>query len=128
VTGTTLGLASGVLVLAAGGAWYRRAMAIRIPDDKRGFLGAMAVAVVLGVCAFASGVGVAGGIGAGLGVSGGGIFLFLNAFSRQARPVPAVAVGRPLLAVQAPTDTGTPFDVSSLRGTPLLLKFFRGHW
>ena len=83
MSGTIIGVASGALALAVVGIWARRAMAVRIPDDKRGFVGAMAIAFALGACAFGLGVGTVGGIGARLGMIAGGLFLVLNAFARQ---------------------------------------------
>ncbi len=49
-----------------------------------------------------------------------------------AQPVPAdvprVAVGDPYIDFTAPDADGNAFTLSSLDGTPILLKFFRGHW
>lgn len=40
----------------------------------------------------------------------------------------AVAVGEPIIDFTAIDADGQPFDLASLRGTPFLLKFYRGHW
>ncbi|MCW5893753.1 MAG: peroxiredoxin family protein [bacterium] len=55
-------------------------------------------------------------------------FLALFAASGQRRTSSAVAVGAPVLDLVATDDTGRPFALAALRGRPVLLKFFRGHW
>jgi peroxiredoxin len=75
-----------------------------------------------------AGVGVVGGIAAGLAIAGAAVFLALYSASGQAQRTPAVTVGRPILDFTAADDAGNPFDLARLRGTPFLLKFFRGHW
>jgi peroxiredoxin len=59
---------------------------------------------------------------------GGLAFLALYAGSGQRPLTPAVTVGEPVLEFHALDDAGQPFDLSTLRGRPFLLKFFRGHW
>ena len=48
----------------------------------------------------------------------------------QALPpdVPRVAVGEPAIDFTATDADGKTFTLSSFRGSPVLLKFFRGHW
>jgi cytochrome oxidase Cu insertion factor (SCO1/SenC/PrrC family) len=82
----------------------------------------------LGLLAFARGPGVLGGLAAGLAVALGALFLLLQLLGRQARPMPNVALGRPILDFTAPDAEGQPFQLASLHGRPYLLKFFRGHW
>ena len=89
---------------------------------------ASSVAAALGIVAFVIGTDVAGGVAAGLAIVAGVAFLALLAASRQPALTPAVAVGGPVVDFAAADDEGRPFDLASLRGTPVLLKFFRGHW
>lgn len=88
-----------------------------------------AAAVIIAVAALANEPGIFGGLLAGLSIVVGAGFLiigiFLSALSKQ---TPAVAIGAPLIFFSAPDENGEPFDVATLRGRPILLKFFRGHW
>lgn len=127
-SGSLLGLLAAALVLASGTRWLLLMQQVRIPADTTPYRTASGAAAVLGVAAFASGTGVAGGIAAGFAILAGLAFLGLSAASGQAAIVPAVAVGGPVLDFTARDDEGRPFALSSLRGAPVLLKFFRGHW
>lgn len=93
-------------------------------------LNAVALAATLmGVAAFVSEPGIVGGILAGVSLLVGAGYLGLGLFlSAQSEQSPAVTVGRPLPAFSAPDENGDPFDIASLWGNPILLKFFRGHW
>jgi cytochrome oxidase Cu insertion factor (SCO1/SenC/PrrC family) len=88
----------------------------------------MAASVALAVAAFASGTGLAGGLAAAaaLGLAGG--YLVLTQISGMPAAPMAVAVGQEAPDFTAPDSNGEPLTLSSLRGRPVLLKFFRGHW
>jgi cytochrome oxidase Cu insertion factor (SCO1/SenC/PrrC family) len=118
----------GLLAVGLAVFWFRRLNQVRIPADRRPFLMANAVAAALGVVALLLGAGVLGSILALVAILGGATFLGLAAQSRQLPLQPAVAVGEPILDFTLPDHQGQPFHLASLRGTPFLLKFFRGHW
>lgn len=126
--GNWLALAALVVVAGTALVWFRLLRAVRIPQNRIGFSGAMALGPALGVAAFLSGVGLLGGLAAALSIGIGVGFLALGWISPQDRRLPAVRVGGPVLDFEAPDDQGRPFRLASLRGRPLLLKFFRGHW
>jgi cytochrome oxidase Cu insertion factor (SCO1/SenC/PrrC family) len=84
--------------------------------------------VALGALAFAAGPGWLGGALAALTVAGGSVFLATLAISRQVGGSGAFRVGERVPDFTAPDESGAPFNLSSLAGRPLLLKFFRGHW
>jgi peroxiredoxin len=128
MTGTLLGFVGVTIIAAAGARWLQRMQQVRVPRDKTAFLVANGLGAALGIVAFTLGTGLAGGIAAGVAVAGGMIFLALAASSRQAAVTPAVSVGSAILEMATSDDEGRPFALSSLRGTPFLLKFFRGHW
>ena len=128
MTGTFLGIAAALLSLGAWALWMRRINQVRIPRDRRAFTAACGGGAVLGIAAFVAGTGIVGGIAAVLGILAGGMFVGLRALSRQDAPTPAIAVGGAILDFSALDDSGQVFELSSLRGKPLLLKFFRGHW
>jgi hypothetical protein len=126
--GTILGIAGGLLELALLAVWLRLLRRVRIPTDLRPTMAAHAVAVARGVAAFALGASASGQIFAAVAILGGIVELALQTQSRQARLTPAVAVGGPIIEFTLPDHDGRPFDLATLRGTPFLLKFFRGHW
>ncbi len=98
-------------------------------DKRRWILNSMAVAAIaLAIAGLAREPGVFGGILAGASILVGALFMGLGALAPQSKQTPAVAVGGPLLDFTAPDENDKPFDLASLRGRPILLKFFRGHW
>lgn len=127
-SGSVFGFVAAAIVLGAGARWHLLMQQVRIPEDRRGFVVASGLAAFLGIAAFVLGAGSVGGTAAGLALVGGVAFLALSAASRQPALTPAVAAGGPVVDFTATDDEGRPFDLASLRGTPFLLKFFRGHW
>jgi ribose/xylose/arabinose/galactoside ABC-type transport system permease subunit len=86
-------------------------------------------AAVLGGVALARDPGVVGGLLAGVSVLAGVTFLALGFFlSTQSKQDLAVTLDGAIPTFTAPDENGEPFDIASLRGSPVLLKFFRGHW
>jgi hypothetical protein len=128
VSGTWLGVLALAVVAGAGVLWYQRLQAVRAGEVRHLVIVLMGAGALLAVAAFAAGPGWVGGLAAGIALALSGVFLALQPLSGQARTVPKVAVGGPILDFTAPDDTGTAFELASLRGKPFLLKFFRGHW
>lgn len=126
--GTVLALAGFAIVAGADLRWFQLLQAVRIPKDRTVFLALNATGALLGIGALLLGTGALAGILAVLAAVGGLAFLGLWAASGQAAATPAVAVGGPILDFVASDDEGNRFDLGALRGKPLLLKFFRGHW
>ena len=88
----------------------------------------IAGAVAVGATVFVVGAGVLSDLIAGLTVLAGCVWLGLGLLAAQSRQEPAVAIGKVLLDFTAPDENGESFSMSSLRGHPVLLRFFRGHW
>jgi peroxiredoxin len=128
MTGTLSGLIAAAIILVAGIRWMQLTYRVQLPADATPYVVACAAAAVLGLGALVLGTGVIGGIAGGLSLVGGLAFLALFSASGQRRRPPAVAVGEPVLDVTTTDDEGRAFTLSSLRGRPFLLKFFRGHW
>jgi hypothetical protein len=128
MTGTLLGIGAAIVAIGAWAVWMRRINAVSIPYDRRAFLAVCGLGVVLGIAALAVGTGIVGKTAAVVGILAGGSFVGLRALSRQQERSPAIAVGGALLDFSALDEAGQVFELSSLRGKPLLLKFFRGHW
>jgi peroxiredoxin len=128
MSGTALGFLAAAILGAAAVPWYLAMRNVRVPRDATPYLAAGVAAVMLGAAAFVAGTSLWGGIAAGAANAAGAAFLALNSASGQARIEPAVRVGGPVLDFSATDDDGRPFSLASLRGRPVLLKFFRGHW
>tara|TARA_R110002072_G_scaffold31735_5_gene97568 strand:+ start:54340 stop:54729 length:390 start_codon:yes stop_codon:yes gene_type:complete len=127
-TGDWLGLASGALILISMGAFFYRVLKVNVPRVRAGYFTAMLIAAGLGMAAFAFDATWVGTIPAILGISLGLIFPTLRLQSAQNKKQPAVAPGEPMINFTATDDSGRPFELASLMGQPILLKFFRGHW
>ena len=128
MTADTWGLLAGALAIGGMVAWFRRVKAVNIPRDRRGFMALFLAAMAMGIYAIAEGSGWLGGIGAAIAILVGVLNAVLRAQSKQTAEVPAVVVGQPILDFTAPDEQGQMFTLASLKGTPFLLKFFRGHW
>ena len=83
---------------------------------------------MLGVAALAVGAGWLGGVPAALAILIGAFFLFTVGISRQEVAQDAIVVGATLPSFTATDENDQLFDSSSLAGSPVLIKFFRGHW
>jgi len=83
---------------------------------------------VLAGVALTQGPGLLGGILAGLVLLASVAWVFLRMLAPQSTQPPAVEVGSLLPPFAALDENGESFDVASLQGHPILLKFFRGHW
>jgi len=121
------GLAFGLIVSAF--VLFQRFIA-RVEIGRRRWLlnTLVTAAIVSAIAAFAQGVGIAGGLLSGLSLLVGTAYFVLLALAGQSKQPPAFVVGGPLPDFTAPDETGATFDLSSLAGRPVLMKFFRGHW
>jgi hypothetical protein len=97
--------------------------------ERRWMLNPMAfVGIALGIAALTREPGIFGGMLAGASILLAVSFVGLGVLAPQSKQTPAVVVGSPLPDFTAPDENGKPFELASLRGRPVLLKFFRGHW
>ncbi len=116
-------LAGGALAL-----WIRRMQRVALANGRGLPLVLFAAAVALGAFALTREPGWLGGALAIAALALGTVWIGLALLARQSSPIPNVAVGRALPSIVAPDEHGVPFDVASLRGHPVLIKLFRGHW
>ncbi len=122
-----LGLIALGIVVATGWIWFQLIERVEIPRNRLGFQALFLSAGVLGLVAISEG-GFFSTAFAIPAVAVGFGFPALRLLSGQKPNIPAVAVGGEMLALVAPDENGVDFDLSSLRGKPYLMKFFRGHW
>ena len=125
---TAMGFLSISILVGSGILWFRRVGSVSIPENRSGYVASWLAAAALGIAALAGGVGWLGGIPAGMAAFGGLFFSVLVAVSPQRVAADAITVGASLPSFTANDEDGQPFDSSSLRGQPVLIKFFRGHW
>lgn len=115
--------AAGALAL-----WIRRMQRVALENGRGLPLALFATAIALGAVALAREPGWLGGALAIAAIALGTVWIALALLARQSGPTPNVAIGRALPGIVAPDEHGAPFDVASLRGHPVLIKLFRGHW
>jgi len=123
-------LAFGALVLAVLTflIWFGVNARIGVPQDRTPFVLAFLCAAGLGLLAMLKSRNWLGRV-VPLPAILIGLFLpFTVAISPQAVGADSISVGDPLPRFTAIEDTGDLFDSETLRGKPVLIKFFRAHW
>ena len=128
VNGNVLSIVALGLNMGNGAVYWPKVKALRVPLRPVGHQAVMVLGIVLAVMAFWRGVGLVGGTAAILALLAGGMFLFFTLTSRVPKKVPSVAVDQPAPNFTTMDADGSHFTLSSLNGTPVLLKFFRGGW
>jgi hypothetical protein len=117
-----------LLAFGAGFNWFRAMHGVRLPTNRGAFLAAFVAASGLGISALVAGEGWVVGVPAVLSIIAGALFMLTFAISRQEVAADAIRVGEILPAFTALDENGAMFNAASLRGHPVLIKFFRGHW
>jgi hypothetical protein len=127
--GVVLGSLSFGLVAIATGRWFYLAKQVSLPQNRTLFVAAWAgsAALGLGTLVFLS-PGWVGGVPATLALVAGAFLTTLVAISPQEVGEGAISVGAKLPDFTARDENGDDFSSASLAGTPVLIKFFRGHW
>ena len=98
-------------------------------EGRRAFLYVLCVAGIgVGAAAFTREPGLIGGTMAAMAIVGGIIWVTLGLFAGQSKQEPNLALGEPLPTFSAPDHENQLFEIESLRGHPVLIKLFRGHW
>jgi hypothetical protein len=127
-TGTKMGVLALVMAVGTLTLWFYQVSQVALPENRTAFVVFFLAAAALGVAAFFKGAGW-GGRSAALVAILIGLFLpFTVAISRQQVASHGIDVGATIPRFTALDDTRDRFDSDSLRGHPVLIKFFRGHW
>jgi hypothetical protein len=125
-----LGLAvAGLLITHGVITWYFIVInKEKVPVSVGPFAGVMVAGMLLSTLALQLGPDAVTGALFALNVAmGGGILLLLT--QRKLPDGALIAtVGEPMPALSAPDHTGTAFDLASLKGKRVMVKFFRGSW
>lgn len=126
--GDILAFLSCVLVFISVGYYYSRMRAVDVPKWPLMSLFLKIIAVFVGVMALAYGVSVIGGIALGISFFIVGMFFIFIMISAMPKVKPGVEVGKPFVDFTTLDSDGNEFILSSLKGKPILLVFYRGHW
>ena len=126
---SSLATLSCVLTIGALGIWFRLIQQVKIPKNRFMFVITLVTSFVMGVSSFALGSEhILFSIAATAGIFGSSLFLLTVAIGTQKGGTGKFIVGQPTPNIIAPDENNTVFDLSTFKGQPILLKFFRGHW
>jgi cytochrome oxidase Cu insertion factor (SCO1/SenC/PrrC family) len=128
VSATGLALVALALMVGGWATWWRRIQRVDVPLRPWAHYAVMAASLLLALAALSAGTGLAAGAAALMALLGSGMFLGLHLISRMPDRPTTVRVGDAAPDFTALDAEGAPFRLSELRGRPVLLKFFRGHW
>jgi hypothetical protein len=128
VSGLALGAAALALVATALARWFHLLNTVALAGRRAPLFAAIGAGIALGIAVLTREPGWIGGGQAAVAIGIGLIWIALGLVAPQSRQQPTIAVGGSLPDFEAPDHEGRPFRLSSLRGRPILLKFFRGHW
>ncbi len=101
---------------------------MQVPLRPVGFQAVMAAGVIVALTSLVVGPGILGSVLDFLSLAAGGMFLFSTMNSTLPVASLTVRLGGTIPDFTATTSDGLPFALSSLRGDPFILKFYRGHW
>lgn len=121
-----LALAALAVVLIATAVWAMAAWRLSMPDNRLPFFSGWGVGALLGLLALFSGTNHPGAAWTALVL--GGMLFGIALFTRQTLEARAIEPGDRIPEFSAPDEDGNLVSSTSFGGTPLLLKFFRGHW
>ncbi len=127
-TGTKLGILALVVAFACAALWSYQMRQVDIPENRAGYAVVFLSAAALGAAALVKGAGWLGGIPAAFAILIGLFLPFTMAISHQQVAAHGIEVGETIPHFTALDDKGERFDSDSLRGHPVLIKFFRAHW
>ncbi len=120
---------SALVVVISNLAWYQRKVTtVTAPLRAWREQAIMGLVMFLAGSAFFLHPGVIGSVGGGIAVFLASLFVVLTFTSGLPQQRPAVVVGDFAPDFRASDGDGKEFRLSNLRGSPVLLKFFRGHW
>jgi hypothetical protein len=119
------GIAGLIFVVATTVRWGWRLWRVNVPPTPYLYQALWASGIGLGIMSLYL---TSGDPYAPWAIGVGGTLLFLSATGAQKVDGNMIEVGDTVPIFTAPGEDGEVFDSSSIAGTPLLIKFFRGHW
>jgi hypothetical protein len=129
MSGFDLSIVSFGIVLSSTLAWALMIYKFTIPNNRIAFIVAWLLGWGTGVAALILGTGsLLANIGLGFALIVSSFLLLTVLIGGQKGGTGQFVVGSPVPALSAPDENGEIFDMASMSGKPILLKFFRGHW
>jgi hypothetical protein len=128
MSGLVLALCAFAVAAATIAHYAQQVRAVQVPLHPRAHQALLVTAGLIALAALTRGAGWPAGIASGVVLLIAAAFLFLTTASRLPRAPATVRVGEPAPLFTTEDADGRPFALAGLRGRPLLLKFFRGHW
>ena len=128
MSGLQFGLLSFVFVAIALVLWFRWMNEVTLAGRRSLLFALCGVGAGLGGVALVHEPGWVGGALAIGGMTAGILWIGLGLLGKQSKQLPNLTIGQTFPAIAAPDHTGALFEVASLRGQPVLIKLFRGHW
>ena len=122
------GIIALIIVIITVIVWFQKVKAVRLSKVRFHYFSLMILGAVLGIYTISAGASWIGTVPALLAIVLGFVFPAFRLGSAQGDHKPAIGIGDPIIDFSAIDDKGNEFNMASLRGTPFLLKFFRGHW
>lgn len=120
-----IGLIGFVIVVAAAARWFWRAWNVDLPKTPRTFQSLLLIGLICGAVSLYMGF---DDVFAGWAIGVAVVLIFLTATGAQRVDGEMIEVGDKVPAFSGVDDQGDAFDSASMNGSPVLLKFFRGHW
>ena len=120
-----IGLIGFVIVLASSSRWFWRAWNVNVPKTPRTFQTLLFIGLICGAVSLYMGF---DDPFAGWAIGVALVLLFLTATGAQRVDGEMIEVGDKIPAFSGIDDEGVAFDSTNLKGSRVLLKFFRGHW
>ncbi|MCA9937978.1 MAG: redoxin domain-containing protein [Anaerolineales bacterium] len=118
-----------MIIVRANRAWYRRKIKnIQVPRKPITHQLLAALGVAVAIFTFTRPLDVIGFLLAAVALLAGIRFIYTSLSSHIPPKSFAVRIGEPVPDFTALDGDGNAFTLSSLRGRPVLVKFFRGHW
>ena len=119
----------GSVVAVVAAAHYLNTIATeQVPESVAPHSAAFALGAGLSLAGAVLSPGILSALIAAVGLSTGGLMLYLMRIRKLPDGELIAKVGAPMPPVQALDEHGAPFDLSSLKGKRILFKFFRGSW
>lgn len=129
MSGFELSIISFSIVVSSVFAWGIMIYKFTIPNNRVAFIAAWLVGWSIGVAALVIGTeSLLANIALGFALVISSFCLFTVLIGGQKGGAGQFIVGSPVPALSAPDENDEMFDMASLSGKPILLKFFRGHW
>ena len=128
MSGISLGILSLSLFAVAIVLWVRFMTTVAL-EGRRAFLYVLYVAgIAVGTATLMRDPGWVAGTMATIAIAGGIVWVILGLLAGQSKQRPNLALGEPIPFFSAPDHENQTFEIESLRGHPVLIKLFRGHW